>query len=177
VACCGVSRPAFVTAEGRKVPEQFTPAGLAALTRQADREIPLSWGHGGPTLCTTRGLDLSLFTRALLGLCFQARLPDTASNRSILAQIGDELVGVSVAFVGAKGWLVERDGIGTIRIVDAAQIDHIALIPPGSGQRAAYPAAWAAASSGHRGLCPSAVKVRAEQAAYGALKVQAGCRC
>jgi len=177
VACCGVSRPAFVTADGRRLPEQFTPDGLAALTKQANRDIPLTWGHGGPMLCSTRGLDMTLFTRSLLGLCFQARLPDTAANRRIIGDIGDGIIGVSVAFVGAKGWTVERDGIGEIRIVNSATIDHVALIPPGSGQRAAYPAAWAAASSGHRDLCPSAVKTRAEQAAYRELKRQAGCRC
>jgi hypothetical protein len=177
VACCGVSRPAHATPDGRRLREQFTDVALAALAKQAGRDIPLTWGHGGRTLCSTRGLDMALFTRPLLGLCFQARLLDTADNRRALQAIGEDVIGVSIAFTGAKGWTVERDDAGEIRIINSATIDHVALLPPGSQQRPAYPAAWAAAAIGHRDLCPSATKTKAEQAAYVELKKQAGIRC
>lgn len=176
VACCGVSRP-VVMPDGRRQREQFTDAALAALARQTSRDIPLTWGHGGRTLCSTRGLNLAFFTRRLMGLCFQARIRDTADNRRVFQEIGEDVIGVSIAFSGAKGWNVERDDAGEIRIVNAATIDHVALLPPGSKQRPAYPAAWAAAAIGHRDLCPVATTTKAQLKAFRELKIQAGIRC
>ncbi len=176
VACCGVSEPTYSATDKRTLPEQFTDDALAALARQVSRDIPLTWGHDGPTLCSTRGLDMVFRHRALLGLTFTARLRDTAENRRILNDIGDDIIGVSIGFTGSKGWTVERDGIGTVRIVNAATIDHVALIPRGSGLKPAYAAAWAAASIGHRDLCPSATRTKAELASYAEMRRQAGCR-
>ena len=174
VACCGVSTPTYSPTDKRTLPEQFTDDALAALARQASRDIPLTWGHDGPTLCSTRGLDMVFRHKALLGLTFTARLRDTAENRRILKDIGNDFIGVSIGFTGSKGWTVERDGIGTVRVVNAATIDHVALIPRGSGLKPAYPTAWAAASIGHRDLCPAVTSVRAELKAYAEMKRQAG---
>jgi hypothetical protein len=176
VACCGVSTPTYSATDKRTLPEQFTDDALATLARQASRDIPLTWGHDGPTLCSTRGLDMVFRHRALLGLTFTARLRDTAENRRILNDIGDDIIGVSIGFTGSKGWTVERDGIGTVRIVNAATIDHVALIPRGSGLKPAYATAWAAASIGHRDLCPVATRTKAELASYAEMRRQAGCR-
>ena len=178
IACSGVSSPVDVPGDPKRLREQFTDAGLRALLNRGGRDIPLTWGHGGRTLCSTRGLDLVLNVRPLLGLYFQARLRDTAENRQALRDIGeDEVIGVSVAFAGAKGWRVERDDLGEIRIIDSATIDHLALVPRSSGMKPAYPAAWAAAAIGHRDLCPVAVTTKAQLAAYAELKRQAGIRC
>jgi hypothetical protein len=178
VACCGVSEPARAARDGRTLPEQFTGDALAELARQVGHDIPLVWGHNGPTLCSTRGLDMVFTARALLGLCFCARLPDTALNRRVLQDIGEQdTIGVSIGFTGSRGWIVERDGMGEVRIVNAATIAHVALLPRGSGLKPAYPAACAAASIGHRDLCPSATRMKAEQASYAVLKRQAGIRC
>lgn len=177
VACAGVSEPAHSPADGLLLREQFTGDALAGLV-QLRREVPLRWGHTGPVLCSTRGLDMLLNVRPLMGLTFTARLPDTEQNRRVLRDIGEQdVIGVSIAFTGAKGWTVDRAGVGTVRIVNSATIDHIALVPRDSGLRAAYPAAWAAAAIGHRDLCPSATRTRAELRAYAELKRQAGIRC
>lgn len=177
VACAGVSDPAHSPGDRRRLPEQFTDAALAEIVKQVRRDIPLTWGHSGPTLCSTRGLDLLLRAKPLMGLCFEGRLRDNDLSRRVLREIGEqEPIGVSIGFVDARGWTVERDGIGTVRIVNSASIDHIALLPRGSGLKPAYPAAWAAAAIGHRELCPSATRTRAELKAYAVLKRQAGCR-
>jgi phage head maturation protease len=177
VACAGVSEPAYSPADRLTLREQFTDDALAAIVKQLRHEVPLRWGHNGPTLCSTRGLDMILTVRPLMGLTFTARLRDTDQNRRVMRDIGeDEVIGVSIGFTGARGWKVERDGIGTVRIVNSATIDHVALLPRGSGLKPAYAAAWAAASVGHRDLCPSATRTKAELRAYAELKRQAGCR-
>lgn len=177
VACAGVSLPVFSPSDGRQLREQFTDAGLRSLLK-GKRDIPLTWGHGGPTLCRTTGLDLLLSVRPLLGLCFMARVADTASNRQIMQTIGErDVIGVSIAFSHAKGWTVGRDDLGEIRVINAATIDHVALLPRTAQARPAYPTAWAAASIGHRDLCPCEVTTKARRAAYDELKRQAGIRC
>lgn len=174
VACAGVSDPAYSPADRLTLREQFTDDALAALVKRTAVEVPLRWGHNGPTLCSTRGLDMILRVDPLLGLLFTARLRDTELNRRALRDIGeDEVIGVSIGFTEARGWKVERDGFGTVRIVNSATIDHIALLPRGSGLKPAYPAAWAAASIGHRDLCPLSIVETAKYRAYQEIKRQA----
>lgn len=174
VACAGVSDPAYSPADKLTLREQFTDAALAALVKRTAVEVPLRWGHNGPTLCSTRGLDMILRVDPLLGLLFTARLRDTELNRRALRDVGeDDVIGVSIGFTEARGWKVERDGIGTVRIVNSATIDHIALLPKGSGLKPAYPAAWAAASIGHRDLCPLPIIEKAKYRAYQEIKRQA----
>lgn len=152
VACVGVSRPAYAARDGRHLPEQFSPAGLRSLMSTAYRaghRTELQWGHNGPTLASVEGLDLTFRIHERYGLCFDARLPDTPLARQVLAELERGLLGVSIAYVGGSGWLVERSGIGTVRVVDeGARLDHIAILARGTNLRPAYAACRASGRSG-----------------------------
>jgi len=178
IACCGVSNPAPLRKGDAARPETFTDDCLRKLFRQGNagsRPTQLRWGHDGPPLVTSENRNL-LFKLAphFFGLEFEARLPDTAQCRSILDAIGDELVGVSIGFEFVDGHLVERDG-QTVRVVTDANLDHVALIASSQG-KPFYPAAWAAASRGHRDFCPARLSEAARLAAWPVIKQQAGCR-
>lgn len=150
VACVGVSRPAYAATDGRTVPEQFTPAGLRSLMATAYRAghtVELQWGHNGPALASVEGLDLTFRVDDRYGLMFDARLPDTTLARQVLAELERGTLGVSIAYVGGSGWIVERNH-GPTRIVDGAKLDHVAILPRGKSLRPAYPACRAAGRSG-----------------------------
>jgi hypothetical protein len=178
IACCGVSNPAPLLKRDERRPEQFTDECLRKLFRQGNAgstATELRWGHEGPVLATSENRDV-LFTIEphYFGLEFSARLADTAQNRRILAEIGDELVGVSLGFQFKDGYLADRDG-QTVRVVTDANLHHVALIGRREGN-ACYPAAWAAAASGHRAYCPTRLSKAARLKAWPVIKQQAGCR-
>jgi len=178
IACCGVSNPAPLRKGDAARPEQFTDDCLRKLFRQGNagsRATQLRWGHDGPVLTTSQHRNLLFkLERHFFGLTFEARLPDTAQCRSILDAIGDELVGVSIGFEFKDGYLTERDG-QTVRVVTDANLHHVALIASSQG-KPFYPAAWAAASRGHRDFCPARLSEAARLAAWPVIKQQAGCR-
>ena len=181
--CCpGVSVPVPSQADGRSVPEQFTDAAWRSMLRQtrtAGRPVPLTWDHYGPVIGTTRDLAvLFLISRSvggLIGLEFEARLRDDDLGRRILAAGADGL-GVSIAYTSKRQWHVERDGIGTVRVVDDAVLDHVAVLPGSATQRPAFPAARCYAGKGRRIACPAGLHDRAQLDAYAVLKRQAGVR-
>ena len=173
VAVCGVSVPTHLH-DGRMIPEQFHDDALRSLAKQAtsSKAMPLTWGHGGPTIATSGKLDFILRTHPMLGLIFSARLEDTADNRRRLDAIGDQIVGVSVGFVCRRGWVVDRAG-GPVRIVAEAELRHVAIVPPGKGA-AAYPAACAVAYRGEAWSIPERILRDAHLHAWALVKRQAG---
>jgi len=176
VAVAGISNPTQAENDRLDVREQMTDRAIRSMAKQAGRDdgIPLRWGHRGQTLTTTRGLDMVLKARAFMGLTFTARLRDIADHRRILRAIGEQdVIGVSISFRPLKTWVVERD-IGPVRIVDDAELVEVALLPPDRRLAPVYPAACAAASIGHRELCPAETRTKAEQASYAVLRRQAG---
>lgn len=175
VACCGVSEPAYADDDKRTLPEQFTPAALADMAKQAggERVIPLTYDHRGETLAMTRGLDFMLKVDPFYGLTFNARLRDTELNRRVLADLERGVLGVSVGFQGASGWTTERRGLGAVRIIDKATLHHVALLRRDSKLLPAYRACWASGRRGDGPGCPAAVQDAAKRMAYVELVRQA----
>jgi len=181
--CCpGVSVPVKSSADGRELPEQFTDNAWRSMLRQTQsrgRPVPLTWDHYGPTITTTAGLDV-LFRIAsdvggLIGLEFEARLHDDDLGQRVLAAAAGGL-GVSIGYTAKRQWHVERDGIGTVRIVDDAVLDHVAVLPGSATQRPAFRAACCYAGTGRWIACPVDLHTRAQLDAYAVLKRQAGVR-
>lgn len=181
--CCpGVSVPVHSNADGRTLPEQFTDAAWRSMLRQtrtAGKPVPLTWDHHGPVIATTR--DLAVLFRiaptvgGLIGLEFESRLRDDDLGRRILAAAADGL-GVSIGYHSKRQWHVERDGIGTVRVVDDALLDHVAVLPGSATQRPAFSAARCYAGTGRWFGCPVKLHTRAQLDAYTVLKRQAGVR-
>lgn len=179
VCCPGVSKPCYGHVDGLTLPEQFTPRAwdsMLAQVRSSTVEVPLRHGHNGPVLATTGGLDLLFMMNPLYGLEFEARLRDTAACRKVLDQIGTTGWGVSIGFKRGKQWTVERDGIGRVRVIDDAVLDHIAIIDGTSNRSAAYPAARCHATRTSGTLCPRQLKFDTYGWAVRVLAIQAGAK-
>jgi hypothetical protein len=181
--CCpGVSEPARSQADGKTLPEQFTDAcwrSMLRQTQQQERPIALTWDHYGPVIATTRNLDVLYHIKygepGMIGLEFECRLPDTELGRQVLAAAAEGL-GVSIGYHAKRQWHVERDGIGTVRVVDDAVLDHVAVLPGSATQRPAFSAARCFAGTGRWMACPVELPTRARLAAWDVLKRQAGVR-
>lgn len=175
-ACPGVSTPAFSKRDGLTIREQFTDRCVAGFVEQWKRggDIPITWKHGGPVLAR-HCLDVTLRQNALMGLVFLARLENSDLSRLALEQLAADGVGVSIGYRSdtAEQWHTERDGFGKIRVVDRADLDHIALIPASSGSSPAYRGARAFGVAGDRVGCPPDVRERAEYYAYLVVREQA----
>jgi hypothetical protein len=177
VCCPGVSKPVLGHADGETLPEQFTPRAwdsMLAQVRACKIDVPLTLGHGGPVLAATRGLDLVFTMDRTMGLEFTARLRDTAACRKLLAEIGPLGWGVSIGFTRGKQWTVERDGIGRVRVIDDAVLDHVAVVPAGTNRRAAYPAARCHAMRSTAVACPGSICTDSHAWAFRILRLQAG---
>lgn len=168
----------FARCDGERRREQFTPKaweGVLAAIRSGKTPVRLTYDHGGITLASTP-LDLTFRANALLGLCFDARLPDTAAARQVLAEIGAEGLGVSIGYAAKRWWHVDREGVGKVRVIDEAILDHVAILPRSKVEGPAYEGARCFCSVGNR-LGPSReAQVRAEQHAFAVWKRQMGCR-
>jgi hypothetical protein len=112
---------------------------------------------------------------SLMGLEFEARLKDDAIGRRVLdaAKAG---LGVSIGYRQAKQWHVERDGVGTVRVIDDCVLDHVAILLPSDGMEPSYPAARCYSGVGRWMACPVQLHEHARAFAYEVLKQQAGCR-
>lgn len=179
VCCPGVSKPCHGHVDGLTLPEQFTPRAwdaMLAQVRSCKVEVPLRHGHHGPVLATTRGLDLVFTMHPVYGLEFEARLRDTAACRAVLDAIGPTGWGVSIGFTRGKQWTVHRDGVGRVRVIDDAVLDHIAVVDGTANRSAAYPAARCHAMRTTATLCPRALKASTHGWAVRILAMQAGAK-
>jgi hypothetical protein len=107
----------------------------------------------------------------VVGLTFDARLTDDALGRTALEAAAKSGLAVSIAYKRAKTWTVERDG-KTIRVVDAADVDHIAILPP--SQTPAYRGARCFSARGVEAACPDELKRDARIHAWRTLKAEQG---
>ena len=175
--CCpGVSKPCHGPVDGETLPEQFTPHAwdaMLAQVRSGKADVPLLLGHGGPVLASTRGLDLVFTRNPAYGLDFEARLRDSVACRQVLDQIGPTGWGVSIGFTRGKQWTVERAG-GTVRVIDDAVLDHVAIIDGTANRRAAYAAARCHAARSTGVSCPRKLQNDAHGWAIRILAIQAG---
>ena len=179
--CCpGVSRPAFTVSDGERLPEQFTPRALEMILAQvrciSGEGVPLTYGHGGPVVARSGDLDLTFRIEPLTGLAFEARLRDTKVAREVIAEIEGRSLGVSIGFDKTKSWIVERDGVGRMRVVDEARLDHVAVLPRSATVRPAYSGARCYGSKGSGVGCPVAHRDDARAWAFRFIAEQAGVR-
>jgi hypothetical protein len=154
LAVAGLSMPCRMRPGGDVLPEQWRGEALRLVAEQANRgggSIPLLWDHGGPQLARNVGTDLLLRVVDLHGtqaLAFEARLRECPASQRALEHLEAGLVGVSVEFNYGHSYVVDRPGIGQVRIIDRANLLGIALVPRASGTKAAYAAATAAGRRG-----------------------------
>jgi hypothetical protein len=170
----GVSVPAFNHSDKLRLREQFTGACWARVleqSRRGGRPVTLRWGHEGPTLATTEDLSLMLDVHEVVGLTFDGKLRGDALSKTVLEAAAKGGLAVSIAYFRGKTWTVERDGV-TIRVVDAADVDHIAVLPP--SQTPAYPGARCFARRGGEAACPDELQRDARIHAWRTLKAEQG---
>ena len=177
--CCapGVSRPAFSHLDRETLPEQFTGRAwdsIIAQVRSCTMPVSLRWKHGGPVLAAAP-FDLTFRMDRTCGLVFEARLAEGKLEQLVLDELDAPAgLGVSVGYRKAKQWIVDRDGVGRVRVIDDCVLDHIALLPRASEFGAAYPAARAYGAKGNRVGCPPGPIKDAEIFAFRVLQKQAG---
>ena len=176
VCCPGVSRPAHCTGDGETLPEQFTPRCMESIAEQARTggDVSLTWNHDGPEIASSRGLDLLFRVDRTVGLGFEARLRDTPLGRKVLEQIDGRSLGVSIGFHRSKSWIVERDGVGRMRVVDSCVLHHVALLERSETLRPIYRGARAYGVKDSGLGCPMHLRQSAEAWAFRMISAQAG---
>ena len=175
--CCpGVSRPALGVQDGETLPEQFTPRCMEQLVKQSQRgeAVTLTWGHDGPVIGSTRDLDLLFRMDAITGLEFEARLRDTPLGRKVLAEIDGRSLGVSIGFMKTKSWIVDRDGVGRMRVVDECRLHHVAVLERSATLRPAYSGARCYGAKDSGPGCPQHLRHAAQSFAFREIVAQAG---
>ena len=108
------------------------------------------------------------------GLEFEARLRDTPACRKVLERMTTTGWGVSIGFKRGKQWTVERPGVGRLRVIDDAVLDHVALIDGTANRRAAYSVARCHAARSTGTTCPHSVRADVHGWAFRILAIQAG---
>jgi hypothetical protein len=178
--CCpGVSKPCYGHIDGEHLPEQFTPRALESILAQVRTikgdGVALTYGHGGPVLARAGDLDLTFRIDRIVGLEFEARLRDTAACRKVLNLMGMTGMGVSIGYTKARQWIVERDGVGRVRVIDGCTLDHVAVVEKDTNRRAAYVAARCYGTRGSGYGCPPELHRDARAWAFRHIASQAGC--
>jgi len=178
VCCPGVSRPAHCTGDGETLPEQFTPRCMESIAEQARTGglISLTWGHDGGEIVSSRGLDLLFRVDRTVGLEFEARLRDTPLGRKVMAEIDGRSLGVSIGFHRSKSWIVERDGVGRMRVVDECRLHHVAVLERTATLRPIYRGARCYGAKGSGLGCPMHLRQSAQAWAFTQIAAQAGVR-
>jgi hypothetical protein len=160
------------------LPEQFTSAALERMLARANAGdgVPMTFGHDGPVIATTRSLDVIFRVQRITGLEFEVRLRDTEIGRKVLAEIDGRSLGVSIGFDNVESWIVERDGTGRLRVVDDATLHHVAILPRSATARPVYSGARCYGAKGNGVGCPAELYRNARSWAFRQIKTQAGCR-
>lgn len=174
----GLSVPAYSNDDGLRLREQFTPECWAKVVehiRGNKRPVHLRLGHDGPILAESGTEHMTFRIHPLfgMGLTFTARLRSGSIPADAAKALESGGMGVSIGYALSKSRVVERDGVGAVRVVTECLVDHVALLKPGE-QRAAYPGARCFGRAGKVVICPQDVRDRAEVFAYNELKRQAG---
>jgi HK97 family phage prohead protease len=178
--CCpGVSRAAYAAHDRERLPEQFTPRAMEMIleqVRNVTKPVPLTWNHDGPVIAATDSIDLVFRMDRTVGLQFEARIRDTATGRKVLDEIDGRSLGVSIGFDKTKSWIVDRDGVGRMRVVDECVLHHVAVLPRSATLRPAYPAARCYGAKGAGMAAPRDLHERATAWAFREIAAQAGAR-
>ena len=143
VAAPGESLPAFSPQDRQTLPEVFALSAWASVIEQLRREtkpVGLWVGHAGQLLATTSVRTLRLEVHPVLGLMFEAQIPNGSTERMLLRGMERTGCACSIGFHNAAFHHEQRNG-RTVRVVERVVLEHIGLVTNGSGTRALYPAA------------------------------------
>jgi hypothetical protein len=179
LAVCGISEPCRSASDSEHLPEMFRTDALERLAQQinsGDGSVRLLWGHGGPEICRNSRLDLvarQVDVHQHPSLSFQARLRESPAVQQAVRLMGQDLVGVSVEFDSPRSYQTELRGHGRVRVVTSARLLAIALVPKGSGMRAAYSACTAMGRQGDHVGCSPAMRDAVRHRAWRELLEQA----
>jgi HK97 family phage prohead protease len=141
---------------------------------QRGEAVTLTWGHDGPVIGSTRDLDLLFRMDGITGLEFEARLRDTPLGRKVLAEIDGRSLGVSIGFMKTKSWIVDRDGVGRMRVVDECRLHHVAVLERSATLRPAYSGARCYGVKDSGPGCPQHLRHAAQSFAFREIVAQAG---
>lgn len=172
----GLSVPVRSKRDGERVVEQLTYDALRSLYDQWRREgCELRLGHDGPVLARGR-LDVVLRAprHELVGPTWEARIADDKHGREALRLASRKGgVGVSIGYHSTRQSIVQRDGVGPVRVVHELRLDHIAVVRDAT-HKAAFPAARAFGSVGKSAGCPPVLRRDAEVHSWQSVKAQLG---
>lgn len=176
--CPGVSKPAYAHHDGERLPEQFTPRAWEAMLAQvrSGKSVPVTWDHHGPVIATTDDFDVLFRMESIVGPQFEVRLRDTGVGRKVLADSDGRSLGVSIGFDKTDSWIVERDGVGRMRVVDGCTLHHVAILPRSATLRPAYSGARCYGLRDASTCCPSVLYRDARVWAFRFIAAQAGIR-
>jgi hypothetical protein len=172
----GVSGRGFGTRDREHLPEDFAPAALEqilAQVRSGKQKPTLTWGHGGQVLARAP-INLTFRLHSLYGLEFMARLPDEPLARRAIEAAAGEGLAISIGFVSKRQRIVNREGVGRVRVIEEAKLDHVAILPPAAKLSPVYAGARCFGQQGSRLACPGELLDRAKHHAWPLLKKQAG---
>lgn len=172
----GLSVPVRSNTDKRVLPEQFTDhcwESMLSQLRKMRSGVELQWGHNGIVLA--KGLDLTFRNHPhfLMGICFEARLLESRLGGLVIDMMQDRGLGVSIGYSHAKQHHVERDGIGTVRVIHDCRVMHVALVRPEDGN-SAFPGARAFGQRSTSLGCSGDLRFQAEQYAWAEIKRQFG---
>ena len=173
-----VSTPVHSPRDGETLHEQFSDRAWSTILEQVEsgkRQVKLQLRHGGPVVATAPGkLRFRLHSAPFVGLCWEARLAEGALADKIFEALAAGGLGVSAGFGCRNSWHVHRQGVGKVRVVDDIVLDHVALIPLGGQERAAFAGARAYGQRSEDSRCPAQLRTDAEQFAWTEIRRQLG---
>jgi hypothetical protein len=177
VLCPALSRPCLCSVDNEKLPEQMTPNAMRGILDQVRNVkgdgVTLTLEHYGPTLARSGDLDLTFSLDPSVGLQFEARLRDTPECRKLLDRASESGFGISMGFTSPKTWIVERDNVGRVRVIDGATLHHVAVVE-GDHRRSIYPGARCFAVRSTGWGCPESIRKQASVWAFRAVRLAAG---
>lgn len=174
VCCPGTSGKAYSPDDRQSLRERFSDSCLDMMFRQVcsgSTPVRLTWKHGGIGLASTTDLGLVFRRHQLYGLEFEARLAPGKFSDLVLRTADEEGLGVSLGYRLQRARYEEQNGY-RVRVVEAAELDHVALVSTFDGLTAVFSGARAFGKRGHALGCPEAVANRARAYALEVIRHQ-----
>lgn len=146
----GLSESVRNALDGQTVPEVFSRAAWRSILADVKegRRVDLRFGHNGIPLASTDAGTLRFEIHDTVGMMFEARFNDDDPVRSIwFHDVPPGGADVSVGFRKCRSKLVTFRN-QTVRLIHHAELDHVAVVLPGSGLHGAYRSAHVVAVRG-----------------------------
>jgi phage head maturation protease len=138
----GLSVPVRQALDGVTAPEYFTRSAWKTILADVreGRRVDLRFGHNGSPMATTTDGTLRFEVHPGVGLMFEARMADDPLHGVFFHSLNANGAGISVGFRRARSKLVSFRG-QIVRVIHHAELEHLAVIEPGSGMKPAYASA------------------------------------